>query len=346
MGMEKIDSRGLPDAVLNERRRRAVKLRKAGIAVRQVAEQCELSTHTVVEAHKAFRRGGWSAVKIKRGGRPVGSGRMLTGEQEKKIQQLIQDRTPDQLKLTYALWTRQAVSELIEAVYGVRLTVGNMGRYLKRWGFTPQRPLKKAYEQSPKAVAKWVNEQYTKIAAQAKQEGAEIQWGDETGLRSDDVRGRGYAPRGKTPIVLANANRSKLSVISTVTNKGQMRWKVFSGALNAKIMIGFMKRLVHGREKRIFLILDNLRVHHSKEVKKWLKENEDKIQIFYLPSYSPELNPDEMLNADLKQHVTKAAPARNTIALTRTAIGALRSIQKQPGRIESYFGQKDVAYAA
>ena len=152
--MEKIDSRRLPEAALNERRRRAVKMREAGISVREVARQCELSTHTVVEAHKAFRQDGWKAVSIHRQGRPVGSGRMLTGEQEKKIQQLIQDRTPDQLKLVYALWTRQAVSELIEAVYGVRLTVRNMGKYLKRWGFTPQRPLKKAYEQSPEAVSK------------------------------------------------------------------------------------------------------------------------------------------------------------------------------------------------
>jgi transposase len=204
--------------------------------------------------------------------------------------------------------------------------------YLKRWGFTTQRPLKKAYEQPPEAIAKWVNEEYPKIAAQAKEEGAEIQWGDETGLRSDDVRGRGYAPKGKTPVVLANANRSKLSVISTVTNKGQMRWKVFSGALNAKVLTGFMKRLVYGREKRIFLVLDNLRVHHSKAVKKWLKENEDKILVFYLPSYSPELNPDELLNADLKQHVTKAAPARNKIALTRTAIGALHPEAAWKGR--------------
>jgi hypothetical protein len=155
-----------------------------------------------------------------------------------------------------------------QRTFDVRLTVRNMGKYLKRWGFTPQRPLKKAYEQSPAAVAKWVNEEYPKIAAQARQEGVEIQWDDETGLRSDDVRGCGYAPKGKTPVVLANANRSKLSVISTVTHKGQMRWKVFSGALNAKIMIGFMKRLVRGRKKRVFLILDNLRVHHSKAVKK------------------------------------------------------------------------------
>ena len=344
--MEKIDSRRLPESALNERRRRAVKLREAGVSVREAASQCELSTHTVVAAHKAFRRGGWNALSIHRRGRPVGSGRMLTADQEKKIQQLIQGRTPDQLKLVYALWTRQAVSGLIEAVYGVRLTVRNMGKYLKRWGFTPQRPLKKAYEQSPAAVSKWVHEQYPKIAAQAKQEGAEIQWGDETGLRSDDVRGRGYAPKGKTPVVLANANRAKLSVISTVTNKGEMRWKVFSGALNARLLIGFMNRLVHGREKRVFLILDNLRVHHSKAVKKWLKENADKIEVFYLPSYSPELNPDELLNADLKQRVTKSAPARTKTALTRTAIGVLRSIQKQPERIESCFQHRAVCYAA
>ncbi len=127
---------------------------------------------------------------------------------------------------------------------------------------------------------------------------------------------------------------------------GQMHWKVFSGALNAKTMIGFMKRLAHGRQKRVFLIRDNLRVHHSKAVRKWLKENEDKILVFYLPSYSPELNPDELLNADLRQHLTEAVTARSKIALTRTAIGALRSIQKQPGRVESYFGPEDVAYAA
>ena len=126
-------------------------------------------------------------------------------------------------------------------------------------------------------------------------------------------------------MVLANANRSKLSVISTVTNKGQMRWKVFSGALNSKIMIGFMKRLVDGRQKRVFLILDNLRVHHSKAVKKWLGENADRIQVFYLPSNLSELNPDELLNADLKQSITKVAPARTKSALTRTAVSQVRN---------------------
>jgi transposase len=285
-------------------------------------------------------------VKVRHGHRPQGAGRALSPHQEREVQRLIRDHVPDQLKMNYALWSRQAVSELIARRFEINLAVRAVGEYLKRWGFTPQRPLKKAYEQNPEAVTKWVNEEYPEIAKAAKTEGAEIHWGDETGLRSDDVRGRGYAPKGKTPVALANANRAKLSVISTVTNKDQMRWKVFSGALNAKILVGFMKRLVHGREKRVFLILDNLRVHHSKAVKKWLAENEEKIAVFYLPSYSPELNPDELLNADLKQRVTKAAPPRTKTALTRTAIGALRSIQKQPERVENYFGQKDVAYAA
>jgi len=344
--MEKTEAHKLPRSVLNERRRRAVKMRLGGATIAATVAQCELGRSAVIRAMQAYERGGWKAVAVAPSGRPVGSGRMLTAAQENRIRQLIEDRTPDQLKLAYALWTRQAVSELIEALYDIKLTVRNMGKYLRRWGFTPQRPLKKAWEQSPAAVAKWVNEEYPKIAAAARQEGAEIQWGDETGLRSDDVRGRGYAPKGKTPVVVANARREKLSVISTVTNKGQMRWKVFSGAINAKVLIGFMKRLVHGQKKRIFLILDNLPQHHSKVVQKWLQENADRIVVFYLPSYSPELNPDELLNADLKQRVTKAAPARNRIALTRTAVSALRSIQKQPGRVERYFAHKDVCYAA
>ena len=217
---------------------------------------------------------------------------------------------------------------------------------MKRWGYTPQKPLKKAYEQSPAAAVKWLNEQYPEIAKRAKQEGAEIQWGDETGLRSDDVRGRGYAPKGQTPVLRVNARREGLSVISTVTNKGEIRWKIFSCALNAKTLIGFLERLTRKERKKIFLILDNLQVHNSKLVKRWLAENADKVEVFYLPSYSPGLNPDELLNADLKQRVTTAAPARTKRSLTRTAVGALRSIQKQPQRVQSYFEQKDVSYAA
>ena len=299
-----------------------------------------------MRAAQAHRQGGWKAVPVSAGGRPKGSGRLLSPDEEQEVQRLIQDRTPDQLKMSYALWTRQAAGELIETRYAIRSPVRTVGKYLKRWGYTPQRPLKKAYEHSPAAVGQWLDKKYPEIAKRAKLEGAEIHWGDETGLRSDDVRGRGYAPKGQTPVLRVSACREDLSVISTVTNKGEMRWKVFSGALNAKILIGFLARLVRQRKDKIFLILDNLRVHHSKLVKRWLAENAEKIEVFYLPSYSPEFNPDELLNSDLKQRVTTVAPARTKRSLTRTAVGTIRSIQKQPQRVRSYFQQKDVRYAA
>jgi len=145
------------------------------------------------------------------------------------------------------------------------------------------------------------------IAASAKAEGAEIHWGDETGLRSDDVRGRSHAPQGRTPVVGVNNKRHGLSILSTVTNRGTMRWKIFDGALDADILIDFMKRLVRDAGRKVYLILDNLRVHHSQPVKTWLAEHRHEIEVFYLPSYSPELNPDEMANADLKQAITKRA---------------------------------------
>ncbi len=245
--MDKIDSRTLPVEALNERRRRAVKMRLDGTSLKDTAAQCEMSRTTVIAAVKAFEAGGWKAVDVDRGGRPVGSGRTLSAEQEREVQRLIRDRTPDQLKMVYALWTRQAVAELIRDRYGIKLAVRTMGLYLERWGFTPQKPMKKAYEQSPAAVKKWLDEEYPVIAACAKVEGAEIHWGDETGLRSEDVRGRNYAPQGQTPVVRVNNKRHGLSVISTVTNKGQMRWKAFDGALNSDILIDFLRQVDQGR---------------------------------------------------------------------------------------------------
>ncbi len=344
--MEKIDSRTLSVEALNERRRRAVKMRLQGVSLKETATQCEMSRTTVIAAVKAYEAGGWSAVDVERPGRPSGVGRTLSTEQEREVQRLIRDRTPDQLKMVYALWTRQAVAELIRDRFGIELPVRTMGLYLSRWGFTPQKPMKRAYEQSPAAVKKWLDEQYPVIAACAKVEGAEIHWADETGLRSDDVRGRSFAPQGQTPVVRVNNKRHGLSVISSVTNKGTMRWKIFDGALNAAIFIDFLKRLVRDAGRKVYLIVDNLRVHHSKVVKAWLAEHKHEIEIFYLPSYSPELNPDEMANADLKQAVTKLAPARTKLQLVKATAKHLRSVQRQPERIRRYFQHDPVRYAA
>jgi transposase len=344
--MDKTDARTLPLSVLNERRRRAVKLRERGVTLREVAAQCELSVPTVMAAHRAYVSGGWPAVNVKPRGRKPGDGRQLSAQEEATIRRLICDKTPDQLKLGFALWNRQAVSQLVEAELGLKLPIRTMGHYLKRWGFTPQKPIKKAYEQRPAEVKRWLDESYPQIAARAKEEGAEIHWGDETGLRSDDVRGRGYAPKGKTPVVHVNNRREGLSVISTVTNQGKVRWKVFEGAMHADLLTDFFKRLIKDADRKVFVILDNLKVHHARKVKDWLADHDEEIEVFYLPSYSPELNPDECLNADLKDAVTRRAPARNKKQLKDAAISHLRKLQKSPARIRKYFQHKPVRYAA
>ena len=334
-----------PDA-RHERRVQVIRLRKAGRTYDEIAEQTGLSRTGVFNICKRHKEIGAKALRDAPGGRRSGQGRMLDAAQELLVRQLIADKTPDQLKMPYALWSRAAVAQLVEQCFGIRLAVRTVGLYLSRWGFTPQKPMKKAYEQSPAAVKRWLELDYPAIAARAKAEGAEIHWGDESGLRSDDVRGRSYAPKGQTPVVRVNSKRHGLSVISTVTNKGEMRWKIFDGALNADILIDFMRRLVRGARKKIFLVLDNLRVHHAKPVKAWLAANKEHIEVFYLPSYSPELNPDEMANADLKQAVTKLAPARTKLQLVKATSSHLRSVQRQPERIRKYFEHEPIRYAA
>jgi len=344
--MKTTDMRSLSHDARHERRVQVIRLRAAGKTYDEIAEQTGLSRTGVFDICKRHEMGGAAALKDKVGGRKLGEDRLLTAAQERQIQRLIQDKTPDQIKLPYALWSRQAVAELILDQLGIAVAVRTMGTYLKRWGFTPQKPLRRAYEQSPAAVKQWMDTSYPDIAARAKREGAEIHWGDETGLRSDDVRGRCFAPKGETPVIRVNSKREGLSIISTVTNKGQMRWKIFDGALNSDILIDFMRRLIKGASKKIYLILDNLRVHHSKPVKAWLAKHTDAIEVFYLPSYSPELNPDEMANADIKQAVTKQAPARTKLQLVKAASRHLRSVQKQPERIRRYFQHDSVKYAA
>lgn len=344
--MEKSDGRRLSMEALNERRRRAVRLRLKGMTLVQIAETVELSRTTVTNVVKAYEERGWKAVPVGRRGRSVGDGRRLSEEQELEIQRVICERTPDQLKLDFALWSRIAVGELVRQKFGIELPVRTIGHYLKRWGFTPQKPIRKAYEQRPEAVQAWLTEEYPAISDRAKLEGAEIHWGDETGLRSDDVRGRGYAPKGKTPLIRVNSRRDSLSLISSVTNKGKVRWMVYDGALNGKILIRFLGRLVKGTDRKIFLILDNLRVHHSKVVKAWLAKHKEEIEVFFLPSYSPELNPDECLNADLKKAVTSRAPSRKKGELKMVTMSHLRRLSKSPNRIKKYFQHDPVKYAA
>ena len=175
---------------------------------------------------------------------------------------------------------------------------------------------------------------------------AEIYWGDETGMRNDSQHERGYAPKGKTPVVRLNANRTSTNMISAITNQGTVRFKVFDGSMNTDILIDFCKRLIKTAKRKVILILDNLRVHHAKLFKAWLSEHTGHIAVYYLPSYSPELNPDEYLNCDLKAGVHSGKPARSKAQLKSKVVSHMRMLQKKPTRVAKYFLHRKIHYAA
>lgn len=215
------------------------------------------------------------------------------------------------MKLPFALWNAQAVRAIIQSQWLVDLPVRTVRLYLKRWGFTPQRPLKRVQEQNAKAVETWLKDHYPAIVARARAEGAEIHWGDETAVSSVEHYPRGYAPKGQAPVlVLAQSKRERINLISSVTNQGKARFMLYRNTLTAEVLIQFLGRLIRDAGRKVFLVLDNLRVHHSRKVQAWLEQKSDRIALFFLPSYSPELNPDEYLNADLKARMNAAQPVR------------------------------------
>jgi transposase len=223
--MDKEDARYQKLEQLHERREQVVRLHLRGTAVMEIAAMTGLSYPTVRKAIDLFVAGGWSAVKPAARGRSAGDGRLISAAQEASVRRTICDKRPEQLKMEFALWTRGAVMQFVEREFGVRLSIRATGEYLRRWGFTPQKPIKRAYEQRPEAVKQWLDQQYPQIERRAKAEGGEIHWGDETALVNTDVRGRSYAPRGKTPVTMAvGGTREKLSMISTVTNQGRANW--------------------------------------------------------------------------------------------------------------------------
>lgn len=344
--MPRRDARSLPAAAQEEQRRVAIRLRQAGRTFANIGETVGVHWATVLGWWQRFEEGGLEALAARRRGRWPGTHRRLTPAQERTIQRLIADKTPDQLRMPFALWTRAAIGTLIRQRYGLRLPVRTIGHYLRRWGFTPQKPLKRAYEQRPEAIQRWLMHEYPVIAARARREGAEIHWGDETSLSTSDPRGRGFAPRGQTPVLTVVSQRKSVSFLSTITNQGKVRFMVLPGPLSAPLLMGFMRRLIRDTGRKVFLILDNLTVHKAAKVGAWVHAHRDEIAIFYLPPYAPELNPDEYLNGDLKLGVAARAPARTKPELTRAARSHLRTLQRRPARVRRFFEHPRVTYAA
>ena len=338
--------RKLPAAAQEERRRQVIGLRQAGVTYGAIAEQVGLSRTGVFNICQRFAAEGAKGLVSKPRGRRPDEQRLLDAAQEAEVQGPIRRHTPDELGLPFALWSRAAVRALIARRCGVELAVRTVGKYLARWGFTAQKPIRRAYGRDPAAVRRWLRRDYPAIVARAKRARGAIFWGDETGLRSDDVRGRSYAPRGRTPVVRVCHKRAGLSLISAVTNRGELRWMVVDGAVNAPAFIRFLERLVRDARCKIFLILDRLKAHRARLTRDWLAEHRAEIEVFYLPSYSPDLNPDEGVHADLKHAVPRKAPARSKQQLRRAAIGHMRRLSRMPKRIRSIFRHPQFRYAA
>jgi len=344
--MEKFDARKVSTDAQQEIRYQVIRLKEKGHRRSEISEITGVHPGTISKWVTFYKTGGKKALKIQKRGRPTGSCRTLAQDQEKEIQKTLIDKCPDQMKLPFALWTRKAVQQFIREVHNIKMPIRTVGEYLCRWNFTPQKPLKKSYKQNPKAVKKWLKEEYPVIKKRAKKEQAEIQWGDETGLCNDSYYGRSYAPKGKTPAIKLHPRCQRVNLISSITNQGKVRFMIYKDKMNSQTFITFMKRLIKDADKKVFLILDNLKVHHSYIVKDWLQEHQDEIEVFFLPSYSPELNPDEYLNGDLKSGVHSGVPARTADQLKRKAISHLRKLQKLPSRVANYFKHPRITYAA
>jgi transposase len=334
-------SRSAQDAV----RRKAVKaVVEDGMPQIVAARVFGVSKTTVCLWVKAYRQGGWAALESKPKGRPKGG--KLTQAQEVSIRKSVLGKNPNQLRLPGPLWTRDLVGELIQRRFGVRLSRWTVGRYLKRWGLTPQKPARRALEQNPAQVKYWLETKYPAIERQAKEEGARIWWGDETGRRSDHQSGTTWSAMGQTPLVKVSGNRFSCNMISAVTNRGDMSFMIFEGRFSTKTFLVFLKLLVKQQAgRKVFIIVDRHPGHKAKAVEKWIAAQEGKVRLFFLPAYSPELNPDELVNQDVKSSAFRQEKAKDKSDLMRRTRSFMRSRQRRPERVKRYFLAKYVAYA-
>lgn len=343
--MEDYDAR-----MLSPKTQEQVRLRVAravvddGMKPTEAVRVYKVSRTAIYQWCNTYRRQGTKGLKAQKQGRPSRS--QLAGHEAATTVKLIQDRCPDQLKLGFALWTRGAVQKLIAERFGLHLSVWTIGRYLKHWGFTPQKPLRRAYEQDPQAVQHWLDVEYPAIRKRAKRENAEIHWEDEMGLRSDHQAGTSYGRQGQTPVIPGTGKRFSCNLISTITNQGTLRFMVFTTRFTAPLFIAFLGRLVRSVDQKVFLIMDGHPVHRAQKVKRWLATREDQIEVFTLPGYSPQLNPDEYLNQDVKSNALGQQRPDDQYEMMAQVRTHLRSTQRRPAVVKRFFHADEVAYAA
>ena len=341
----RIDGRRVDAATQAHVRHSAVKAVRAGMTQTAAAATFGVSVRAVNTWMAVDKTGGLRALAAKQRGRPVGAGRLSTA-QATKIRQQIVDKMPDQLKLGFYLWTRAAVIALIARQYDVAMSLTTVGRYLKAWGFSVQKPVRRAYERNDVAIARWVKTEYPAIVRDAKREGATIYWGDEMRLRSDHVTGTSDGLVGRTPVVRATGQRFGCSMISAITNRGQLVFRVFHGTFRAPMFVDFMRRLRRQSTGKVYFIVDGHPTHRSKLAKAFVAANPADFRLIQLPGYCPELNPDELLNQDVKTNALGKSRPRTRDEMMASVRCHLFRRQKQPQVIKNLFKEQYVRYAA
>ena len=340
------DARELSDEVLEALRLRALHGCELGFTEAEVADLLGVCRETVCRWWSAYAQGGVDTLPQNRTGRPLGSGRVLTREQASHIQQLLRRHSPEELGIAAPLWSRRAVRDLIRQECHVVLAVRTVGLYLRRWGFTAKRPGRHSRDQDPQEVRQWLEETYPALAARAEQEGAEIHWCDEVGVAADEHPARGYAPQGERLTMDVPDRHIRANQISTISNEGKVRFMTYTQTMTGVLFLVFLGRLLRSTTGKVFLIIDRLQAHKTPEVRAWLAGHRDRIEVFELPRYAPELNPDEYLNNDLKGQVNEAGLPHNKHEVRSRIQAFMRRLLHLPEHVMSYFQHPSVQYAA
>lgn len=335
------DGRKLDHATLEALRIRACQQIENGARAEDVAADLGLNRSTVFGWIAAYRRGGAEALAAK----PVpGRPPKLSKTQMGLLFTMIEGSNPAQFQLEFALWTRDLVRQVIAKKFGIDLSVGSVGRILRGLGLSPQRPLHRATQQDPERVARWKAEEYPTIRKEAAQVGATVYFADEAGLRSDYHGGTTWAPVGQTPIVRTTGARHSINMISAVTAKGAMHFTTFIGKMNAEVFISYCRSILHDDGGIVFLILDGHPVHRSRAVKEFAASTKGKLRLFFLPPYSPELNPDEWVWKNVKHDRVGKTAITSFDDLRRKAESAMLRLQRLPELVRAFFRDPCLRY--
>jgi len=342
--MRKNDARKLDHKTLEELRIRVVKRVQEGESPEVLAKVLGLDRTTVYGWLARYRQGGWNALKAKPiPGRPA----KLDAKKMRWVYDTVTRKNPLQLNFAFALWTREMIAKLIKDKFGIKLSAVSVGRLLAQLGLTCQKPLHRARERDEALVQQWLKKEYPKIRALAQETGADIYFGDAAHIRSDHHAGRTWGRKGETPIVEATGARHAMSLLSAITSRGHMRFMIVEkGGVNAEVFIEFLKRLIAGAKHKVFLIVDRGPAHIAKKTKALVESQNGKLRLFYLPPYSPDRNPDELVWKHLKADTVGRMAVTNKEDFKSKVRSSMRQLQSDPEKIRSFYQKPSLRYAA